>query len=55
MLEMLMLSCFDLHGNNVRLQKYSLCVAGTHLFYIGKFAPKGLYSTHSYSCKEKNM
>lgn len=55
MLEMLMLSCFDLHSNNVSLQKYSLRLAGTHLFYIGKFSPKGLYSTHSYSCKETNV
>lgn len=45
---MLLLSSFDLHGNIVRLQEYSLFVAKTHLLYIGKFAPKGLYSTHSY-------
>lgn len=53
MLEILMLSWFDLHGNIVRLQKYSPCMAKTHLFYIGTVAPKGLYSTHSYSYKER--
>lgn len=49
MLEMLKLSCFDLYGNKVTLQKYFPCVAGAH---IGKFAPKGLYSIRSYSRKE---